>query len=50
NVDNAFYTTMTTYSCKAYFILNRPDCYSYAYIYYKAVGLKGNPKNGANAT
>lgn len=50
NVDNAFHTTMATYSCKAYFILSRPDCYSYAYVYYKAVGLKGNPKNGANAT
>ncbi|MFI6022979.1 phospholipase A2 [Streptomyces sp. NPDC051287] len=50
NVDKAFHTTMKTYSCKAYFFLYRPDCYSYAYIYYKAVGLKGNPKNGANAT
>ncbi|MFF3406591.1 phospholipase A2 [Streptomyces sp. NPDC002742] len=50
NVDNAFYTTMTKYSCNHYFILSRPRCYSVAYVYYKAVGLKGNPKNGANAT
>ncbi|MFI5963934.1 phospholipase A2 [Streptomyces asoensis] len=50
NVDSAFHTTMKTYSCKAYFITKRPACYSVAYAYYKAVGLKGNPKNGANAT
>ncbi|MFD9395450.1 phospholipase A2 [Streptomyces sp. NPDC060000] len=50
NVDNAFYTTMKTYSCNAYFITRRPACKSVAYAYYKAVGLKGNPKNGANAT
>ena len=50
NVDNAFYTTMKTYSCKAYFITRRPACKAIAYTYYKAVGWKGNPKNGANAT
>ncbi|WP_416958699.1 phospholipase A2 [Streptomyces sp. Agncl-13] len=50
NVDNAFYTTMKTYSCNAYFITRRPLCKSIAYVYYKAVGLVGNPKNGANAT
>lgn len=50
NVDNAFYTTMKTYSCNAYFITRRPGCKSIAYTYYKAVGLKGKPKNGANAT
>lgn len=50
NVDNAFHTTMKTYSCKHYFFTRRPACYSVAYTYYKAVGLKGNPKNGANAT
>ncbi len=50
NVDGAFYTTMKTYSCKAYFITKRPKCYALAYSYYKAVGWKGNPRNGANAT
>ncbi|MEU1039680.1 phospholipase A2 [Streptomyces sp. NPDC005551] len=50
NVDSAFYTTMKTYSCKAYFITKRPKCVAVAYGYYKAVGWKGNPKNGANAT
>lgn len=50
NVENAFHTTMKTYSCKAYNVLARPECYGHAWVYYKAVGLKGNPKNGANAT
>lgn len=49
-VDSVFYTTMKTYSCKHYFITTRPKCYALAYAYYKAVGWKGNPKNGANAT
>ncbi|MDX3458977.1 phospholipase A2 [Streptomyces sp. ME02-8801-2C] len=49
-VDNAFHTTMKTYSCKAYFITRRPACRTFAYAYYKAVGLKGRPVNGANAT
>lgn len=50
NVDNAFHTTMKKYSCKAYFITKRPKCNGIAWAYYKAVGLKGKPKNGANAT
>ncbi|MFF7097955.1 phospholipase A2 [Streptomyces rubradiris] len=50
NVDNAFYTTMKTHSCKAYNILVRWKCNSYAYVYLKAVAWKGNPKNGANKT
>lgn len=50
NVDNAFHTTMKTYSCKKYGVMSRPECEGWAYAYYKAVGWKGNPKNGANAT
>ncbi|MFF9978242.1 phospholipase A2 [Streptomyces erythrochromogenes] len=53
NVENAFHTTMKTYSCKAYFILRRPGCNNWAYAYYKAVSNQrwgGNPKNGADAT
>ncbi|WP_158708695.1 phospholipase A2 [Streptomyces bikiniensis] len=53
NVENAFHTTMRTYSCKAYFITKRPACNAYALAYYKAVSSKrwgGDPKNGANAT
>jgi hypothetical protein len=53
NVDNAFHTTMKTYSCKHYFITKRPACNSYAWGYYKAVSNKkwgGQPKNGADAT
>ncbi|MFJ9431885.1 phospholipase A2 [Streptomyces sp. NPDC101490] len=53
NVDNAFYTTMKTYSCKAYSLLRRGSCNSYAWSYYKAVSNKrwgGDPKNGADAT
>ncbi|MDT9682290.1 phospholipase A2 [Streptomyces sp. TRM76323] len=53
NVENAFHTTMKTYSCKAYFITRRPACNSFAYAYYKAVSNKkwgGQPKTGADAT
>ncbi|MET9406071.1 phospholipase A2 [Streptomyces sp. NPDC002935] len=50
SVDNVFYTTMKTHSCKAYFITRRPKCYALAYSYFRTVGWKGNPKNGANAT
>ncbi|MFI0027220.1 phospholipase A2 [Streptomyces virginiae] len=53
NVENAFHTTMRTYSCKVYFILRRPGCNNWAYAYYKAVSNQrwgGNPKNGADAT
>ncbi|MFF9048070.1 phospholipase A2 [Streptomyces parvulus] len=50
NVDNAFHTTMKTYSCKKYSAIARPECNGWAWVYYKAVGLKGNPKNGAKAT
>ncbi|WP_326783324.1 phospholipase A2 [Streptomyces sp. NBC_00151] len=50
DVENTFYTTMKKYSCNAYRITKRPKCYGLAYAYYKAVGLAGNPKNGANAT
>lgn len=50
NVENTFYTTMKTYSCKAYSVFVRWRCNSYAYAYYKAVGLKGHPKNGAYKT
>ncbi|MET9672379.1 phospholipase A2 [Streptomyces sp. NPDC006482] len=53
NVENAFHTTMKTYSCKAYGLNKRGLCNSYAWSYWKAVSNKrwgGDPKNGADAT
>ncbi|MER6345189.1 phospholipase A2 [Streptomyces sp. NPDC001595] len=50
NVDSTFYAVLKAYVCKAYSIWRQGSCLSIAYTYYKAVGLAGNPKNGANAT
>ncbi|MFJ5130239.1 phospholipase A2 [Streptomyces sp. NPDC088555] len=48
NVDNAFHTTLATYTCSAYRF--KSLCRSIAYTYLQAVKRGGNPKNGANAT
>ncbi|MEU7749212.1 phospholipase A2 [Nonomuraea sp. NPDC049158] len=48
-VDDVFYSTLKNWTCNAYFILVRPVCRRWAFIYRQGVRL-GNPKNGADKT
>lgn len=50
DVDSRFYITMRDKVCGGYFILLRPACRRIALVYWGFVRVKGNPKNGANAT
>jgi hypothetical protein len=50
DVDNRFYITLRDKVCGGYFILVRGTCKRIALVYWAAVRVKGNPKNGANAT
>ncbi|MEU8148804.1 phospholipase A2 [Nonomuraea sp. NPDC048901] len=43
DVDNRFYITMRDKVCGGYFILVRPDCRAWAWVYYKFVKRYGNP-------
>ncbi|MBT2231529.1 phospholipase A2 [Nonomuraea sp. NEAU-A123] len=48
-VDDVFYSTLKNWTCNAYFVLVRPVCRRWAWVYRQGVRL-GNPKNGADNT
>ena len=50
DVDGRFYITMRDKVCGGYFVLFRATCRRIALVYWGFVRVKGNPKNGANAT
>ncbi|MEU4230863.1 phospholipase A2 [Nonomuraea sp. NPDC026600] len=50
DVDGRFYITLRDKVCGGYFILFRATCRRIALVYWGVVRVKGNPKNGANAT